>query len=78
MWHAAGPVRSTGRLQEAVARTAVMGEAGWQARLANAILVAALDRPASLGAHWRIDDGAFRATGQGAGSDIGSRAHQAA
>jgi L-aspartate oxidase len=78
MWHAAGPVRSTGRLQEAIARTGVLGAAGWQARLANAILVAALDRPASLGAHWRIDDGAFRATGQGAGSDIGSRAHQAA
>ncbi|HUH90423.1 MAG TPA: FAD-binding protein, partial [Lysobacter sp.] len=73
MWHAAGPVRSTGRLQEAVARTTVMGEAGWQARLANAILLAALQRRTSVGAHWRKEAAVSPAASGGA--DINTAAH---
>lgn len=53
MWDAAGPVRSADRLRDAIARTGLLH--GWQARLAESILLAALDRPSSLGAHWRAE-----------------------
>lgn len=55
MWHAAGPVRSADRLSEAITRIQALEKTGWQARLGKAILVAALNRSASLGAHWRGD-----------------------
>src|SRR5690606_26289517 len=55
MWHAAGPVRCADRLGEAISRVEALEHTGWQARLAGAILTAALHRSSSVGAHWRDD-----------------------
>ncbi|MGY0558641.1 MULTISPECIES: L-aspartate oxidase [unclassified Lysobacter] len=66
MWHAAGPARSADRLREAITRMEALETAGWQARLANAILRAALDRQSSVGAHWRSDCAATASTSQAA------------
>jgi L-aspartate oxidase len=55
LWHALGPVRSPAALRRALhIATGWVGE-GWQARLAVALLAAALRRRDRLGAHWRID-----------------------
>ncbi|MDI9239947.1 FAD-dependent oxidoreductase [Lysobacter sp. LF1] len=53
MWNAAGPVRTADRLREAIDLCERMP--GWEARVARALLVAALRRTRSLGAHWRAD-----------------------
>lgn len=53
MWNAAGPVRTAQRLRDAIDTCERMP--GWEARVANALLVAALRRTRSLGAHWRAD-----------------------
>ncbi|MBN8727406.1 MAG: FAD-binding protein [Xanthomonadales bacterium] len=55
LWHALGPVRSPAALRRALhLATGWVGE-GWQARLAVALLAAALRRRERLGAHWRTD-----------------------
>ncbi|WP_206858283.1 FAD-binding protein [Lysobacter changpingensis] len=55
LWHAAGPVRTKLALASAIREIRAMAASGWQARVAQAVLEAALQRPASLGAHWRVD-----------------------
>lgn len=55
LWHAAGPVRAKSVLTRAVREARAMAPAGWQARVAHAVLQSALRRRASLGAHWRTD-----------------------
>jgi len=55
LWDAAGPVRTRAALAAAVREMKAMASAGWQARVAHALLHAALLRPDSLGAHWRAD-----------------------
>lgn len=52
MWAAAGPVRTPSRMEATAALLAEMAHAGWQARIAHAVVAAALRRTASLGAHW--------------------------
>ena len=56
LWNAAGPVRTRRDLADAWAACLQAGREGWQARLAGAIVQAALRRDRSLGAHWREDD----------------------
>lgn len=56
MWHAAGPQRAAATITQAIAQLQSAAYPGWEARVAGALLQAALQRPASLGAHWR-DDG---------------------
>ncbi|HEY9110886.1 MAG TPA: L-aspartate oxidase [Rhodanobacteraceae bacterium] len=56
MWDACGPQRDAATLANAL-RTMACWQ-GWQARLAEAILRAALQRRDSLGAHFRTDAGA--------------------
>jgi len=58
MWEAAGPVRSTPALQRASRMCSRWAAAGWQARLAQQLLAAALVRGQSLGAHYRSDSSA--------------------
>ncbi len=53
LWHAAGPIRSAQSLQEGIANIEPMLGRGWQARLGQHILHAALRRSNSIGAHWR-------------------------
>jgi L-aspartate oxidase len=53
MWEAAGPQRDAMTLRKALRRCAAWH--GWQARLAEAVLLAALRRDESLGAHCRRD-----------------------
>ena len=60
LWHAAGPVREAGALRDAWRVCAALAEAGWQARLAKALLRAMRLRRQSLGAHWREDRGCPR------------------
>lgn len=55
LWQAAGPVRTKASLATATRRTRDMASTGWQARVAHAVLRAAMRRRASLGAHWRAD-----------------------
>lgn len=55
LWHAAGPLRSQAGLQGALRSCLGWRGQGWQARVAVAILVAALRRQGSLGAHWRVE-----------------------
>ncbi|MFE0499215.1 L-aspartate oxidase [Lysobacter soli] len=55
LWDAAGPVRTRAALSAAVREMKAMAASGWQARVAHAVLHAALLRRASLGAHWRAD-----------------------
>lgn len=56
LWEAAGPVRDEVSLGSALQRCIELGERGWQARLAQALLTAARGRRESLGAHYRSDD----------------------
>ncbi|MGN2251927.1 L-aspartate oxidase [Frateuria sp. GZRe12] len=53
MWTAAGPQRDAGALRDALLQSGLWH--GWQARLAEALLLAALRRTESLGAHCRWD-----------------------
>lgn len=55
LWDAAGPVRSRSALAQAWAACLAVQDDGWQARLAGAIMQAALRRGASLGAHFLVD-----------------------
>ncbi len=55
LWTAAGPARSGGALVAALRDATQMAASGWQARVARAVLDAALRRRRSLGAHWRAD-----------------------
>ena len=55
MWSAAGPLRSGAGLRNALSECAAQAPSGWQARLAIAMLDAALQRTESLGAHYRTD-----------------------
>lgn len=57
LWRAAGPVREAASLHDAWRACAILANAGWQARLAKALLRAALLRKLSLGAHYRCDRG---------------------
>jgi len=51
LWLAAGPQREPTTMRRALATVAVLATHGWQARLAQQLLLAALQRPSSLGAH---------------------------
>ncbi|MGA0587636.1 L-aspartate oxidase [Dyella sp. KRB-257] len=53
LWTAAGPRRDATTLRDALRTCAAWH--GWQARLGEAVLLAALRRTDSLGAHWRRD-----------------------
>lgn len=53
LWAEAGPLRNGGGLARAHAAIAPMGECGWQARVAAALLASAARRHRSLGAHHR-------------------------
>ncbi|HEY5611973.1 MAG TPA: L-aspartate oxidase [Lysobacter sp.] len=55
MWNAAGPVRTGAMMAKAMAELDPLAAVGWEARVAHALLAAALDNPCSLGAHWRDD-----------------------
>ncbi len=55
MWDAAGPLRSPKLLRMAAQQMLAWSGEGWQARLAAAVLDAALRRRNSLGAHWHVD-----------------------
>lgn len=55
LWQAAGPLRRGQALQQALDSCAALTSQGWQARLAQSLLAAALTRQASLGAHYRED-----------------------
>ncbi len=55
LWRAAGPVREASSLRDAWRTCAAVADGGWQARLARALLRAALLRKRSLGAHCRHD-----------------------
>ncbi len=58
LWEYAGPVRHGTGLAKAWNACREAADTGWQVRLAGALLGAALDRRASLGAHWRQDTAA--------------------
>ena len=55
LWSAAGPLRNGTGLRRALTECAEQQASGWQAGLAIALLAAALQRPESLGAHYRTD-----------------------
>lgn len=55
LWSAAGPVRSARNIRAGIAAAAPLAAAGWQGRVALALLRSALQRGHSLGAHWRED-----------------------
>jgi L-aspartate oxidase len=55
LWRILGPVRSGDAIARARAALDAMAAAGWQARLARALVGAAAQRLESLGAHWRED-----------------------
>jgi L-aspartate oxidase len=57
LWRAAGPRREAAALRDAWRICAALADAGWQARLAKALLRAMRLRRRSLGAHWREDRG---------------------
>lgn len=57
MWEAAGPVRSADAMRDALATLRRLSMSGWEARVACALLNAALSNPHNLGAHWREDTG---------------------
>ncbi|WEN14539.1 FAD-dependent oxidoreductase [Rhodanobacter sp. AS-Z3] len=57
LWQAAGPVRESTSLRDAWRICTALAPAGWQARLAKALLRAMRLRRQSLGAHWREDRG---------------------
>jgi L-aspartate oxidase len=55
LWQSAGPVRTGAGLQRALQTSDSWVDQGWQARLARSLLVAALARGQSLGAHYCAD-----------------------
>lgn len=55
LWEAAGPVRSAAVMRGALATLRRLSLSGWEARVACAMLNAALANQHSLGAHWRED-----------------------
>lgn len=55
LWNAAGPQRDGATLGAAFAECVELQTRGWQARVAAALLAAALRRRESLGAHFRSD-----------------------
>ncbi len=55
MWRAAGPVRSASTMARAMRVLRPLSELSWEARLASAVLAAALHSPRNLGAHFRDD-----------------------
>ena len=67
MWQAAGPQRDGPGLAAAIAAMRPLAAAGWQGRLALAVLEAAARRRVGIGAHWRDDEpvGAFADPGGG-------------
>ncbi|RFP59200.1 L-aspartate oxidase [Cognatiluteimonas weifangensis] len=78
LWRAAGPVRTGEGLRQAQVALRTLADSGWEARLATALLEAALRRPGSLGAHWREADaapaGVAPVVGLRAGADAPRRA----
>lgn len=56
LWEAAGPLRTVAGLRHALDVCIGWGGEGWQARLAVAMLAAALRRRDSLGAHWCVPE----------------------
>lgn len=69
LWQAAGPVRQAAAMRRALQALEGLAAAGWQGRLARQLLVGALRRPLSLGAHHRNDAVAAMASiAVGAGS----------
>ena len=63
MWQVMGPMRDGATLAGARPVLERLASAGWQGRLARALVDAAVQRRASLGAHWREDAGLPRAIG---------------
>ncbi|WP_267221519.1 L-aspartate oxidase [Dyella silvae] len=55
LWDAAGPIRIEKTLRHAEQQCADWSAMGWQAQLARQIVQSALNRRASLGAHYRAD-----------------------
>ena len=55
MSRAMGPLRHGVDLRAALAACSEWAESGWQARVAEVLLAAALSRTHSLGAHCRMD-----------------------
>ena len=55
LWQAAGQVRQAAAMRRTLDAVEALAAAGWQARLARQLLLAALRRPLSLGAHHRCD-----------------------
>jgi aspartate oxidase len=55
LWQAAGRVRQAAAMRRTLDAVEALAAAGWQARLARQLLLAALRRPLSLGAHHRCD-----------------------
>lgn len=55
LWQAAGPIRTAQNLQHGIDTLAPLLARGWQARLGQSLLAAALRRTTSIGAHWRDD-----------------------
>ncbi|OOG65978.1 L-aspartate oxidase [Rhodanobacter sp. B04] len=55
LWQTAGPEREATGLQNALKACLAWADEGWQARLAQRVLEAALSRTHSLGAHYRTD-----------------------
>jgi L-aspartate oxidase len=58
LWQAAGPVRQVTAMRRALQALEGLAATGWQGRLARRLLVSALHRPMSLGAHHLDDTGA--------------------
>jgi L-aspartate oxidase len=55
MWQVMGPMRDGDALAGAAPALERLASAGWQGRLARTLVDAAVQRRASLGAHWRED-----------------------
>jgi L-aspartate oxidase len=60
LWRELGPVRDGAGLRRALRACIALGPAGWQARLATAMVEAALRRDRGLGAHFRGDQATMR------------------
>ncbi len=55
LWKSAGPIRDGRAMRRALGVTGALAKDGWQARIAQSLLVAALARDTSIGAHHRAD-----------------------
>ncbi len=64
MWRAAGPMRTAHGMQHGIDILSPLQARGWQARLGQQLLAAALRRTTSIGAHWRDDNTATRPNSQ--------------